>query len=113
MGAFLRHGNYIVAKIVEVTFNTTSLSDVGCTYRLLNRGAIDLMTDSFTVGGSHFGLEMMLLAALKKIRFIQIPVNYKQRVGVSSVTGSRWKAFTLGMTMIGFIAAQRLKTLFS
>ena len=32
---FLRWGNWAVAKLVEVLFNTSHLSDVGCTYRLL------------------------------------------------------------------------------
>ena len=37
MGWFLRWGNWAVAKLVEVLFNTSHLSDVGCTYRLLHR----------------------------------------------------------------------------
>ena len=111
MGWFLRLGNYFVAKIIEVFFNTTSLSDVGCTYRLLNRESLETLKGSYTVGGSHFGLEMMLLAVEKKIRFVQIPVNYKKRVGISSVTGSRLKAIALGMTMIGFIIRTRIRTL--
>ena len=34
---FLRWGNWAVAKVIEVLFNTSHLSDVGCTYRLLRR----------------------------------------------------------------------------
>ena len=37
MGWFLRWGNWAVAKLVEVLFNTSHLSDVGCTYRLLRQ----------------------------------------------------------------------------
>ena len=113
MGWFLRLGNYFVAKLIEVFFNTTTLSDVGCTYRMLNRASVEKMVGGFQVGGSHFGLEMMLLAIHKKIRFIQIPVNYQKRVGRSSVTGSKIKAFALGMTMIWFSFLRRIKTLFS
>lgn len=112
MGWFIRLGNYFVAKLIEVFFNTTSLSDVGCTYRLLNKASIEAMAGHFKVGGSHFGLEMMLLAVQKKIRFIQIPVNYQKRVGRSSVTGNKIKAICLGITMIWFIFCKRLKTLF-
>ena len=39
MDWFLRWGNWAVAKLVEVLFNTSHLSDVGCTYRLLRRDA--------------------------------------------------------------------------
>jgi glycosyltransferase involved in cell wall biosynthesis len=111
MGSFLRHGNYFVAKLIEVFFNTTTLSDVGCTYRLLNRESTENLLPQFTVGGSHFGLEVMLLSIEKKIRFIQIPVNYQKRIGKSSVTGNRLKAFILGVTMIWFVFCRRIITL--
>lgn len=112
MGWFLRLGNYFVAKLIEVFFNTTTLSDVGCTYRLLSRPSLEIMSDHYKVGGSYFGLEMLLLAIEKKIRFIQIPVNYKKRVGYSSVTGYRHKAIFLGIQMLWFIFCKRIKTLF-
>ncbi len=41
MGWFLRLGNWGVAKLVEVLFNTNSLSDVGCTLRVMNRAAVE------------------------------------------------------------------------
>ena len=110
MGWFLRYGNYFVAKLIEVFFNTTTLSDVGCTFRLLNRKSVETLQPHFSIGGSHFGLEMILLSIEKKIRFIQIPVNYQKRVGTSSVTGNKIKAFTLGMTMIWFAFCRRIKT---
>ena len=37
MGWFLRFGNWAVAKLLEVLFNTNSLTDVGCTYRLVHK----------------------------------------------------------------------------
>ena len=37
MDWFLRWGNWAVAKLIEVLFNTSHLSDVGCTYRVLRR----------------------------------------------------------------------------
>ncbi|UCD89264.1 MAG: glycosyltransferase family 2 protein [Desulfobacterales bacterium] len=111
MGWFLRYGNYFVAKLIEVFFNTTTLSDVGCTFRLLDKKSVETMLPLFTVGGSHFGLEMILLSIEKRIRFIQIPVNYQKRVGTSSVTGNKMKAFALGMTMIWFAFCKRIKTL--
>ena len=39
MGCFLKWGNWAVAKMVEVLFNTSHLSDIGCTYRLLRQAA--------------------------------------------------------------------------
>ncbi len=39
------------------------------------------------------------------IPFVEIPVNYHARVGESSVTGDFWKAFRLGVRMIGLVLA--------
>ena len=41
------------------------------------------------VGGSHAGVEIMLLAMTSGARFVEVPVNYLPRVGISSVTGRR------------------------
>jgi glycosyltransferase involved in cell wall biosynthesis len=112
MGLLLKWGNWAVAKMLEFLFNTTTLTDVGCTMRLIKREALEKIKDKFTVGGSHFGVEMMLLIILNEINFIEIPLNYKPRVGTSSVTGDRIKAFTLGMTMIWTILKYRIQSMF-
>ncbi len=111
MGWFLKWGNWAVAKLVEVLFNTSHLSDVGCTYRLLTRGAYERVRGRFTVGGSHFGPELMLLCIASGMRIVEIPVNYLPRVGRSSVTGDLRKALALGLRMIGFILRFWLATL--
>ena len=81
MGWFLQFGNWTVAKLIEVLFNTTSLSDVGCTFRVLNRDLVGKIDDQFKEFGSAFGLEMLLLAIGMHVRVVQIPVNYRPRVG--------------------------------
>lgn len=101
MAWFLRWGNWAVAKLIEVLFNTSHLSDVGCTYRLLRRATADDVADQMTVGGSHAGAEIMLLTITSGARFVEVPVNYLPRVGVSSVTGSPWRAVAVGLRMIG------------
>src|SRR5262249_40165574 len=40
MGAWLRWGNWGVAKLMEFLFNSTNLTDVGCTMRLVRREAL-------------------------------------------------------------------------
>src|SRR6266568_3328537 len=52
MGAWLRWGNWGVAKLMEFLFNSTNLTDVGCTMRLVRRDALAEIEDDFTVGGS-------------------------------------------------------------
>ena len=95
---------------MEVLFNSTSLTDVGCTVRCINRRALEALTPYFTVRGSFFGPEMMVLSILQKHRVVQIPVNYTKRVGTSSVTGNPIRAFTLGCQMIWLILRYRFKS---
>ena len=109
MGIFLKWGNYAVAKMMEVLFNTTSLTDVGCTMRCINRKALRHLEPHFTVNGSFFGPEMMVLSIMMRMRIVQLPVNYTKRIGESSVTGNKNTAFWLGLKMIKLILVYRLK----
>jgi glycosyltransferase involved in cell wall biosynthesis len=109
MGALLRWGNWGVAKLMEFLFNSTNLTDVGCTMRLIRREALGRVEPEFTVGGSAFGPEMMLLSLLHGLRVIQIPLNYLPRIGVSSVTGDTRKAVMLGLWMIGLVFRYRVR----
>lgn len=109
MGSFLRWGNWAVAKLMEFLFNSTNLTDVGCTMRLVKRDALARIAPQFTIVGSAFGPEMMLLSLLNGLRVVQIPVNYLPRVGQSSVTGDMRKTVPLGLWMIGVIVRYRLR----
>lgn len=111
MGFALKWGNWAVAKMVEALFNTSHLSDVGCTYRLITRETLQRIEPGFTVGGSHFGPELMLLVITSGSRVVEVPVNYLPRVGESSVTGDLRKAIILGLQMVWFIARFRLRTM--
>lgn len=109
MGWFVRLGNWAVAKLMEVLFNTNSLSDVGCTLRLLHREALEQLLPLMREHGNCFGAEMMLLSRILRIRSVQIPVNYRVRVGKSSVTGHRVGAIKVGVRMIWLVLAYRTK----
>jgi glycosyltransferase involved in cell wall biosynthesis len=103
MDWFLRWGNWGVAKLIEMLFNTSHLSDVGCTYRLLRRETATHVADKMTVGGHHAGVEIMMLTIVSGWRFVEVPVNYLPRVGESSVTGKRALAIKVGLRMIGLV----------
>lgn len=113
-GAFMpfpvRFGNWAVAKFLEVLHNGTSLSDVGCTYRLVTRSALEKIKPFFKLskGDGKFSPEMMIWLIMKGVKMVEIPVSYKQRVGASMYTGSIGKAAVLGFRMIGLIARYRL-----
>ena len=109
MGIFLQWGNWAVAKVIELTYNTGYLSDVGCTFRVLSRECIAEIRPHFTVAGSSFGLEMLLIALLRRIKVVQVPVNYHPRIGQSSVTGDFGKTLLLGLEMNKMVLRMRLK----
>lgn len=107
MGLFLRWGNWAVAKMTELLFNTTMLTDMGCTQRLLSREAVQRIRPHLTIPGSHFGPQILLEVLAHRIPFVEIPMNYRPRVGESSVTGSLWKAWKLGWRMIFLVLEYR------
>lgn len=81
MGWFLRWGNWAVAKMIEVMYNTSCLSDVGCTFRVMTRQQADEILARSTLDGSAYGLEMLLISVITRARMVQVPVNYRPRVG--------------------------------
>lgn len=103
MGRFLRWGNWALAKLIELRFNTSSLSDVGCTMRLVNREALCRLQGHYTVSGGAFGPEMMMLSIIGGWRTVQIPVNYRAREGRAGTTDSVTGALRVGIEMLGLI----------
>ncbi len=103
MGRFLRWGNWAVAKLLQVLFGGPSLSDCGCTLRLLRREAYLAIREGLTVGGSHFLPEMVCLALHSGLRLVEVPVNYRGRTGESKITGSPATAVGVGARMIRLI----------
>ncbi len=112
MGVFLKWGNVFVGKLMEVLFNTTHLSDAGCTLLLLSHEALEKIQPYFSIGGNHFSPEIVMLLALKRIPFVEIPVHYQERVGESRGSGTFWKAFKLGLRKIWLVLSYRAKYTF-
>jgi glycosyltransferase involved in cell wall biosynthesis len=93
MGWFLRWGNWAVAKMIGV----------------LSRDAAAAIEPCYTREGSSFGLEQLVLVVSSGASFVQVPVNYRPRVGESAVTGDLMKAVKLGIEMIGIALRSRLR----
>jgi len=108
MGWFLRVGNWAVAKLIQILHDGPSLTDCGCTLRLIRRSALKQISDQFTVGGSHFLPEMVILALKAGLRVVEVPVNYRGRVGESKITGTMKGALVTGARMIGLVFRYRV-----
>jgi glycosyltransferase involved in cell wall biosynthesis len=108
MGWFLRVGNWTVAKLIQVLYDGPSLTDCGCTLRLTHRAALARFIDDLTVGGSHFLPEMVILGLKRGLRIIEVPVNYRGRIGESKITGTFKGAVRTGVNMIALALKCRL-----
>lgn len=108
-GAFMpwmvRFGNWYVAKFVQVLHNAPTLTDVGCTYKLITRKALRSIEDLFprSLGDGRFSPELMIWLVRRGMKLVEIPVMYLPRVGESYYTGSVWKAAMLGCRMLPMI----------
>jgi hypothetical protein len=80
--------------------------------RLIKRTDLQKIMNKFTIGGNWFNPEMVMLAKLCRIRFIEIPLNYKERVGKSMGTKNIFNAAVIGIGMIYLILKYRIKSLF-
>lgn len=109
MNLFLRLGNEFLAKLLEYVHNGPSLTDVGCTFKLVSRKALNKILPKFTVGKSHFSPEFMMLCIKNQIKTVEIPLNYKARIGKSKITGTWWKALRLGFVMMWIIIIYKFK----
>jgi len=109
MGWFLQWGNWAVAKTIEVLFNTSYLSDVGCTFRVVSKDLVPGLLRDSRIHGSAFGLEMLMLALVARDTVVRVPVNYHPRIGTSAVTGDTRTAIRLGLQMLRIVLAMRIR----
>jgi glycosyltransferase involved in cell wall biosynthesis len=108
MGWFLRVGNWTVAKMIQLLYDGPSLTDCGCTLRLTHRAALLRILDDLTVGGSHFLPEMVILGLRRGLRIVEVPINYRGRIGESKITGNLRGTLRTGFNMIALVLKCRL-----
>lgn len=108
----LRIGNILVAKVLEYMFLGPTLSDVGCTYKVISREAYQKIKSDLKVIGSEFQPELMINLILKKIKILEIPVNYLEREGKSKITYNFTSSSVLAVKMLLLMFRLRIKSLF-
>src|SRR3989344_1382992 len=67
----------IFGKLITLLFLSSSLTDVGCVLRLTNRKAWAKVNKECTIGDELFLTQWLINAAKNKVRFIEVPVNYR------------------------------------
>jgi hypothetical protein len=108
----LRLGNILVAKVLEYLFFGPTLSDVGCTFKVISKQSYEKIKNNLTVVGSEFQPELMINLILKKVKILEIPVNYLEREGKSKITYNFTSSFVLGLKMLLLIFKLRIKSFF-
>ena len=109
MDWFLRFGNVVVAKLLEYLHNGPCLTDVGCTFKAMRRPAYKRIAKKLSVTDSRFSPHFMTVCMRSGLSCVEIPVNYKRRIGESKITSTFWKSFKLGMRMIFMIIGARFR----
>ncbi len=112
MNGWLRFGNLIVAKIIEVFWWASGVSrftDVGCTYRAIWKNVYHKIKDDLVSTGPEFSVEMMIKLLKHKKRIIEIPISYYPRLeGVSKHSGSWLGIARTALRMLFIIFKERL-----
>lgn len=103
MGVWRKFANVIEAKTIEVLFNTNALTDIGCTYKLFTRKALKKLAPHFECTSSLFATELVLLTVSHNLKFIDIPVTFKKRVGTSVFTNNFLKTAKWGLHIQAYI----------
>lgn len=77
-------GNWLATKLVRV-FYRAKFTDLG-PFRAITMNALEKLEMSDKTYG--WTIEMQIKAAKQKLRFCEVPVNYKKRIGKSKVSGT-------------------------
>jgi hypothetical protein len=112
MGWLRKIADVIEAKIIEVLFGTNSLTDVGCTCKLFHKEALKGLAPFWRTSNALFATELLLLVVTKRIKFIEIPITFGERVGKSTLTGEWYQLVKWGAHILWFIVSTWVKWIF-
>lgn len=104
MDWLINPANQFVAKLVQLRFWGTRLTDVGCTFRAIRADALQRLAPRLHVRGNHFSPHMFIEALRMDMRVIEVPVTFRRRVGQSKGVGSnKLAAARVALRMLGLI----------
>ena len=98
-------GNWLATKLMAVFFNS-KFKDLGPFRAIKYEKLLSLNMEDKTYGWT---VEMQLKALRKNLKYTEIPVNYRNRIGVSKVSGTIKGAIFAGVKILGWIFKYSLK----
>lgn len=98
-------GNWLATSLMRLFFGST-FTDLGPFRAIKYQKLLDLKMEDKTYGWT---VEMQLKALKKKLSYKEVPVNYRNRIGVSKVSGTIKGAIFAGVKILSWIFKYSLK----
>jgi glycosyltransferase involved in cell wall biosynthesis len=95
MTFYKRIGDVLLGKLVTFLFLCSPLTDLGCTLRITTKKAWKKIEMEAQAVDGIFATEWVLAAAKNRIKFMEIPINYKSRVGTSLFVSNQFTKGTI------------------
>ena len=92
-------GNWLATNLMKLFFNS-KFTDLGPFRAIKYNTLLALKMEDKTYGWT---VEMQLKALKQKITYVEIPVNYRNRIGISKVSGTIKGAIFAGVKILGWI----------
>ena len=92
-------GNWLATSLMKLFFRST-FTDLGPFRAIKYQKLLDLKMEDKTYGWT---VEMQLKALKQKLSYREIPVNYRNRIGVSKVSGTIKGAIFAGVKILSWI----------
>jgi len=98
-------GNWLATFLMKLFFRAT-FTDLGPFRAIKYDKLLTLEMEDKTYGWT---VEMQLKALKKKLTYVEVPVRYKRRIGVSKVSGTVKGSIFAGVKILGWIFKYSLK----
>lgn len=98
-------GNWLATRLIHLFFKV-KYTDLG-PFRAIRKTSLDLLQMVDTTYG--WTVEMQLKAAKMGLKVVEVPVDYRKRIGVSKVSGTVKGTILAGYKILGWIFKYALK----
>lgn len=92
-------GNWLATKLIRI-FYGAKFTDLG-PFRAMKMNSLNQLGMADKTYG--WTIEMQIKAVKKKMKFVEVPVNYKKRIGVSKVSGTVKGTIMAGIKIISAV----------
>jgi len=98
-------GNWLATSLMRLFFGS-KFTDLGPFRAIKYTKLLELHMEDKTYGWT---VEMQLKVIMKKYSYVEVPVNYRKRIGVSKVSGTAKGVIFAGIKILGWIIKYSFK----